>query len=178
MNRWTLYFIIYAIAWILNIFIAPIYSLFTAKGWPSWGYWLQTPDNLPQGDRQFMSKGAPFLGVGHKGVKARINRTWWLYRNPLVGFCVSVLGYAPSVLDESRASGDMRVGDKRKVAGLFIQKIYRNGSLVAFQYYYVKKWTENHCFRARIGWKLSSWPEPKMNKHFAFVCAITPWKAW
>lgn len=176
MIKWFGCFIIYAIAWVLNIFIAPIYSLFTAQGWPKFGYWLQTPDNLPQGDRQYMSEGAPFVGVGHRGVKAWINRTFWMYRNPLVGMAVSLLGHKPSVLDTIESSGNPRVGDKRKVEGAYIQRVYRNGNLYAFQVYYVKKWSETKCFRARIGWKLSSWPEPKMNGQYAFVMAITPLK--
>jgi hypothetical protein len=34
MGRWFLYLAIYIVAWVLNWFIAPIYSLFTANGWP------------------------------------------------------------------------------------------------------------------------------------------------
>jgi hypothetical protein len=178
MIRWFAYLIVYLIVWALNWFIAPVYSLFTAKGWPTWGKWLITPDNVSCGDRQYMREGAPFVGIGHKGIKSWINRTFWLYRNPLVGFAVDVLGYKRSDDDRMIAVGNPRVGDKRKVEGLFSQYVYRDGKLVAFQHYYIKRLAKDKCFRARIGWKLSSWPYPKMSDKFAFVCAITPWKAW
>jgi hypothetical protein len=178
MINWILCLIAYLFVWVANWFIAPVYSLFTAKGWPGWGKWLQTPDNSCIGDRQYIREGAPFTGIGHRGWKAWINRTFWLYRNPMMGFAVNQLGYKPSVLDNIISSGNPRVGDKRKVEGLFSQYVYRNSKLVAFQHYFVYQWTETKCFRARIGWKLSSWPHPKNGGKYQFVCAVTVWKAW
>lgn len=170
--------IVYVICWVLNLFVAPVYSLFTANGWLSWDKWLLTPDNAVIGDRQYIREGAPFTGLGHRGWRAWINRTFWLYRNPLVGFAVNVLGYKKSDEDRMIAVGNPRVGDKRKVEGLFSQYVYRNGKLYAFQHYYVKKLTETKCFRVRIGWKLSSWPYPKMSNRFAFVVTVQIWKQW
>ena len=179
MGRWFLYLAIYIVAWVLNWFIAPVYSLFTDNGWPSWGSWLQTPDNnTPHGDEQFMREGAPFAGLGHKGLKAWINRTSWLYRNPLMGFCVDVLGFEPDIMDRCYSTGNPKVGDKRKVEGLFSQEVVRGLDEVAFQHYYVHKWTENYCFRARVGWKLSSWPIPKNGGKYQFCVAIAPVKKY
>jgi hypothetical protein len=176
MIKWVFSLALYLIFWCANWFIAPIYSLFTAKGWPIWGKFLQTPDNLPVGDRQFLREGAPYPGIFHTGWKAWVNRTAWLYRNPMMGLSVDTLGYKPLPHDSILSCGNPRVGDKRKVEGLFSQYVYRQGKLVAFQHYYIKRWSETKCSRLRVGYKLSSWPNPKNNGKYQFVFAPTPWK--
>jgi hypothetical protein len=179
MIRYFVCLSIYLVAYLLNLVVAPIYSLFTANGWPTWGYWLQTPDNLPVGDRQYMREGAWFPGLCHSGIKAWVNRSWWItFRNVLLGMAVSLLGFMPKEGDTIVATGDKNVGDKRKVPGVYTQKVYRDGKVVAFQIYCIYRWNDGYCFRARIGWKLSSWPNPKMNDRYAFCVAITPLKKW
>ena len=160
----------------LNWLIAPIYSLFTANGWPTWGKWLQTPDNPPTGDEQFARDGVFFEG---KNLFSRwFNRAHWIIRNALNGFCTDVLGFEPDIIDRCYSIGNPRVGDKRKVEGLFSQDVVRGLDEVAFQHYFIHKWSENYCFRARIGWKLSSWPNPKNGGKYQFVCSITPLKRY
>jgi hypothetical protein len=178
MSRWLLFLVLHIIAWALNWFIAPVYSLFTANGWPARDKWILTPDNLSCGDRQFMREGAPFIGMGHKGIKAWINRTAWLYRNPMMGFAVEVLGFKPSEIDRCYSVGNPLVGDKRKVEGLFSQEVVRGLDEAAFQHYFIYAYNEKYCFRARLGWKLSSWPNPKNGGKYQFVCALTPVKKY
>lgn len=91
--RWAvlavLSILIVPVAWIL----APVLPVFASRdGWlPAWLIWFQTPDNALDGDEQYRTMHAPFIGA-ESGWERYSNRVFWLWRNPAYGFDFIVLG--------------------------------------------------------------------------------------
>jgi hypothetical protein len=140
--------------------LAPLLSLFTAKGWPSWGAWFWTPDNDPYGDRSDWTS----LPVG-----SYWRRVLWLWRNSGYGFdatVVSVKLLDEDVLITSGYANNLGTGPAHPGAGGTQQRqVWRKCEMVAWEWYRVVPYEVNitlfgvHiqrslCVRSRFGWKI------------------------
>jgi hypothetical protein len=154
---WLLLFIVDLLLLPLAYVLAPVLSLFTAKGWPKWGSWFWTYDNEPQGDGGYQRKRAPYPNTSSPW-KLYVNRVCWLWRNPLYGYSKAV-----GVQYETRLSvkivrfwgAGVDTSDKyRRAGGYYAECRNMSGDLVAFELYIVAPWSATRCLRARIGWKI------------------------
>lgn len=138
-------------------FIVPIFTREQVAGLDNytWGGWWGTFDNPPQGDRGYIAKHAPFVGV-LTGWKGYINRVMWMLRNPLYGFAK----YADADYEDSYVlsiKGNPAISDKYGVAG-WMHASLRNkgGRMKAFEWYSVTPWSSRRCLRVRLGWKIKT----------------------
>jgi hypothetical protein len=127
---------------------APVYSLFTASGWPSWGVWFQTYDNPPEGDARHIRT----YGTGY------YQRVLWLWRNPGYGFAkMCSIGYGNGLVIKIVSASGWRdeISDKYGKAGHYLATCRNiDGDLIAFELYIVKPSLFGKCLRVRIGWKI------------------------
>ena len=158
--------------------LAPFLSLRTGDGWPSWGGWFWTWDNPPQGDRGFLTKRAPFPNAV-TGWRGWVNRTAWLWRNPLYGLkrrlAVPLLGDTELPI----ITGDSYISDRYGPPGRRRATIWRDGGIDAFELYIVRpyKLFPNRCLRVRVGWKIGG--DSFLEDGFApLVCVINPFKSY
>lgn len=80
---------------------APVYSLFTADGWPSWGKWFQTYDNPPTGDKRWIRLHPYSTPIG-----LYWRRVTWIWRNPGYGFQkLCSVGYGNGLVVKIKAKG-------------------------------------------------------------------------
>jgi len=158
---------------------APVYSLFTAKGWPSFGRLLQTYDSPPQGDNGFQTNRAPFPNASG-AFKLYVNRVAWLWRNPGYGFSRACsVGYGNGLkVTMPKAKGFRNeISDKYGKAGWYYVECRNiDGELVAFEFYGIFPWPSyTKCLRVRLGWKLLT--DKFQSLGFApMVNTITPYK--
>lgn len=140
---------------LLNFFLAPIVSLFANQvGWlPNWLSWFQTPDNSLDGDGGWQYEHRPYK-TEDKFWHRWWNRTRWLHRNSMYGFAINVLGVTSLPTDQLMVVGDPRVSNRPLFAGLVKRYLLRDNKVIAFQWYYVKPWSEAMCIRINFGWKL------------------------
>jgi hypothetical protein len=138
--------------------LAPIVSLFTARGWPRWGGWLWTYDNPPQGDEGYQKHRAPFTSGYLEPWQLYVNRVFWLWRNPGYGFqkwCG--VGYGNGLVVKIIGDGGFgdRISDKAGRAGWYYAEGWNDfGDVVAFELYVVWPWCRSRCVRIRLGWKI------------------------
>lgn len=121
----------------------------------TWGGWWGTFDNPPQGDRGYITKHAPFVGV-MTGWKGYINRAMWMIRNPLYGFAkCAMVDYEGSYILSIK--GNPSVSDKYGIPG-WMHASLRNkgGRMKAFEWYSVTPWSRHRCLRIRLGWKIKT----------------------
>lgn len=139
----------------LNLFLAPIVALFASEeGWlPSYLSWFQTPDTSLDGDGGYQALHRPFK-VETKSYHRWWNRTRWMYRNSMYGFAIDVLGIKTLPSDLYVCDGSERISNRPLQNGLVRRYLYRDGKLIAFQWYYIKAWSDTRCIRINLGWKL------------------------
>jgi len=169
--------------WALLLFVwwpfAPIVSLFTRKDDWGWFQWFGTWDNPPQGDEGFnkLEHGrTEFPGV-YDGWQGWWNRTRWLWRNPGYGYAKFVSIHENDIL-RMKMYGNQDISDKYGIPGIQWVRAYDDfNEFIAFEFYCVFPYPfrKDKCFRARLGWKLSS---SKLHEYgFAqLVNSIHPWK--
>jgi hypothetical protein len=141
---------------VLNLGLAPLAVPFaTADGWlPHWLWWLQTPDNPLDGDGGWKEEHRRFK-IEDKHWKRWYNRTTWLYRNPMYGFAIDVLGARVRATDTIVVTGDTLTSNRPIHDGLVRRTVLRDGVPIYFQWYCVKRWgTTMRCLRINLGWKL------------------------
>jgi hypothetical protein len=68
-------------------------------------------------------------------------------------------------------NGDRAVSDNPYHSGTCSWKLYRNGKLISFQYYYVGNFSSTKCLRLDAGWKL--WNVENNTKNTIVVSPIT-----
>ena len=143
------------LASVLNYPLAPLAVLFASEdGWlPKWLWWFQTPDNSLDGDGGWKEEHRRFK-VEDRPWKRWYNRTTWLYRNPMYGFAIDVLGAKCLATDLIKVIGDPQVSNRPIHSGLVRRELYRMGVLTYFQWYYVRQWSDTRCIRINLGWKL------------------------
>jgi hypothetical protein len=139
----------------LNFFLAPVVVLFAQNdGWlPRWLWWFQTPDNPLDGDGGWKTEHRRFK-IEDKPWKRWYNRTTWLYRNSMYGFCIDVLGAKTLGTDTLVLTGNRAASDNPFHEGHFHYRLYRDEKLIAFQYHLIWAWSKTRCLRLNIGWKL------------------------
>ena len=143
------------IADVCNYFLAPFVVLFANQdGYlPRYLSWFQTPDNPLDGDGGWQREHRPFK-VQDTKFKQWWNRTRWLYRNSMYGFAINVLGAKTKGTDVLVISGDVKTSNRPLHNGICIRKLYRDGKLIYWQFYFVKSWSDTRCIRINLGWKL------------------------
>jgi hypothetical protein len=139
--------------------LAPVISLFTAKGWPRFGSWFYTYDNPPEGDSGYQAKRAPYI-FGDTPWELYVNRVFWMWRNPLYGFQKSAgIAWDSGLtikLIKSWGEG-IRISDKyQKAGGYYAELIDDFGSVIGFQVYIVAPYFFGRCLRIKAGWKIMS----------------------
>lgn len=143
------------LASVLNLFLAPVVVLFASDdGWlPRSLWWFQTPDNPLDGDGGWKEEHRRFK-VEDAAWKRWYNRTTWLYRNPMYGFSIDVLGAKTLWTDTVILIGDPLVSNRPIHSGLVQRRLIRESKIIYFQWYYVWQWSETRCVRINLGWKL------------------------
>ena len=146
----------------MNIFLAPIVVLFADKsGWlPKWLWWFQTPGDSLYGSTGWQTKDRWFLVEDTKW-KQWLNKVGWLYRNPIYGFAIDVLGIQGEETDTLVITGDVLTSNHNPIHyGSVRYELVRSGKVIAFQVYTVKptSWYNSRYTRTNYGWKLWSFP--------------------
>jgi len=162
----------YLIAWPLT----PIIVLFVKRDGelPNWLYWFTTPDNPKLEEYGWIHESRPFLNESNR-FKRYVNRCFWLWRNSLYGFNESVIGVELGIGREKLITvGDSTVGNLTGVQGIVKRKLYRNGTLIAWQWYWIKQlpFWKRKCIRVNLGYKLWSYGNPKYPVAHA---VLSPW---
>ena len=168
--------------YLINFPLAPIVVLFANKeGWlPTWLWYFQTPDNPLDGDAGWQKK-KPYPKEKNK-YQRWVNRFSWLHRNKLYGFSQAVLGIKYNYdTDTFKCVGDPEIRNTPSPAksGTVRRYLFRNGKLIAFQFYYIrqyKKWPKK-CIRLNIGWKLWNF-ENRRDYAASFVFSPSPWMSY
>lgn len=139
----------------LNLFLAPVVVLFADEaGWlPRWLWWFQTPDNPLDGDGGWKTEHRRYK-IEDKAWKRWYNRTTWLYRNSMYGFCIDILGANVLSTDVLIVTGDLATSNRPLHDGLCQRVVLRDGKPIYFQYYRVLRWSDTYCLRINLGWKL------------------------
>lgn len=133
---------------IIAFILSPVLPFFAIENngmpkLPKWLSWFDTPDNSLNGD----------LGHLNRHLKSSLwwQRTCWLARNRAYNFSIDAIGTTVYVLDTVIDEGDPLVSNRPIHSGWFKQTVVRTG---AFQFYYVKQWSETKCIRLNVGWKI------------------------
>jgi len=139
---------------LVSYLLAPFVALFCNKdgNLPEWLSLFQTYDNTCDGDDGYKEEHR-FFPENANVFQVWANRTGWLWRNPAYGFDM-LLGCNCKIGDMLIISGDRDTGDGPYHAGVCEWKLYRDGKLVAFQWYYVGNFSTTKCLRVNAGWKL------------------------
>lgn len=172
--RWALSALLDLALLVPFLLLAPLLSLFTGGGWPSWGGWFWTHDNPPHGDPKFAA-ACWFPGVT-SGAKGWANRVQWLWRNPLYGLArrlgVEFVGGMVATV------GDTKASDRRGVAGSYFSRYIVDGEVLAFEYYLIKPWGAGRCLRMRLGWKITTARFAGHQKYGIHVISINPFASF
>ena len=159
--------------------IVPVFTREQPAGLDSytWGGWWGTFDNPPQGDRGYIAKHAPFVGV-MTGWKGYLNRVMWMFRNPLYGFAkCAKADYEGSYILSIK--GNPAISDKYGAAG-WMHASLRNkgGRMKAFEWYSVTPWSSSRCLRVRLGWKIKGDKFDEVGEFGALVFTINPFDTY
>jgi hypothetical protein len=154
--------------------LAPVLSLLTARGWPSWGGWFWTPDNDPYGDRSDWTS----LPVG-----SYWRRVLWLWRNPAYGFDSTVLSVPLQHGDMLITNGHANnIGTPSNPAGSGIQTrtVLRDGKPLTWEWYGVFAYTSALCIRGRFGWKIPIGADGGIDptRPATLVCSFNPFMGY
>ena len=142
----------------------------------TWGGWLGTWDNPPQGDAGYNENRAFFKGGYTTGLKGYANRVGWLWRNPGYNFQRKIgMDYPEGDNWELSWVGNHTISDKYEIPGYYFAKLKIDGKTEAFEFYLVKPWLFGKCLRIRLGWKMMT---DKFERYgFAtFVDTVSPLK--
>lgn len=167
--------------------VGPIFlSMFTREGsyhddrdvFYTWGGWLGTWDNPPQGDEGYNENRAFFKGGYTTGWKGYLNRIGWLWRNPGYNFQRKIgQPYPDGDNWELTWTGDENISDKYELPGYYFAKLRVDGKVEAFEFYLVQPWLFGKCLRIRLGWKMMT--DKFARYRFAtFVDTISPLKSY
>lgn len=182
--KWFCLLITNLVTNLLSLPLSPLVALFANDdGWlPKWLYYFQTQDNPIDGDAGYITLYAPYIPVKSK-FQRWWNRTNWLWRNKLYYFSYRVLSvrYNPTK-DLLVNSGNYWVGNGvvgvlgSGKSGLSVAKLYRNGKLIAFKYYYIRQWQKypDKCIRVLLGWKLAGYVDGE-ERVATFGFSPSPW---
>lgn len=111
-----------------------------------------------------------YISIANEGFWSRYY--WLAIRNPLNYFGYLYLGHQVQSHLDDKTNGNFAVGDtKDKCPGLLYNELDN-----IYEYYYIKKWSENKCLRFRMGWKIS---QPILNpqgSYIQWVMVIQPYK--
>lgn len=145
--QWFLYLIVYFVALIITVFITPFLPLFATKEakLPVWLNWFMTPDEDLDGDAGWKSQHSLWLEKLPASMQTYWKRVFWLYRNPLYNFSISVLGVSkdpanPPVLIQ---------GEGFDTKGTFKSRYW-------MVYFMRDNQTTKRRFKVYIGWKLKT----------------------
>lgn len=72
----------------------------------------------------------------------------------MYGFGIDVLGTRLKASDTMLVDGDPDTGNRPLHNGWALYRIYRDGRLIYFQFYFVRAWTATMCLRLNFGWKV------------------------
>lgn len=131
---------------------------------------------------RYFDSADPFIGrdissiqvVNNKGYWSRY--VWLAWRNPINYFGYKILGI---VIDKGAKQtvlkGNTNIGDsKNKNPGLYFTEVEQNGKTY-YEYYYIKKYSSNTCFRFRLGHKLQ---DIHSGEYVQQVFVISPYKSY
>ena len=100
--------------------------------------------------------------------KGWLYRYYWLaFRNPLNYFGYAVLGYKALTDIPSQPIGD----SAGKTAGWFLTELETG----QYEYYFIHKWNDTHCFRFRLGHKLQ---DTKKGEYCQWVMIFQPYRSY
>lgn len=119
---------------------------------PTWLRWFQTDDHDCDGDAAHWLRHP-----GTSCLQCYIRRAAWFFRNTGYGLCINVLGIPVTPADEFAEQGNPDASDTNGISGQVFRRVYRDGKLICFQWYYIKHyalWRIRACVRIGIGWKL------------------------
>ena len=142
---------------IVGRFLAPILPFFAKNdGYlPDWLSWFQTPDNSLDGDKGHWERWPDTSAWG-----TYKRRVAWLLRNVCYGFDISVLGQTTLPGDAFVMLGEDKVQDQPfGHGGYWLKRVYRNGKIVCWHFYFIRQWKTwpDKCIRISMGWKLFSY---------------------
>lgn len=156
---------------IVSPFLVPFAS---DDGWlPSWLWWFQTPDNSLDGDKGWKTEHAQWRFKLSPPLATFVGRVGWLWRNNLYGFSIDVMGAKVKSSDVLVVTGDTATSDNPAHSGSVTRKLYREGELVYFQWYFIYVYGKR-CVRVNLGWKL--WGVNGTDKNIQYVVYVNPLK--
>lgn len=141
--------------------LCPVLPLFANdEGYlPEWLWWFQTPFDTLDGDSGSWERHP---GTGKWQTYWR--RVCWLWRNSAYGFDMRVCGIKVNPDSDTIVhEGNPDIGDKKGKSGKCKWFAYRDGELIAWQWYYIKHYELlgiHKCVRIGFGWKI--WSEEKL----------------
>jgi hypothetical protein len=177
--KYLLFIPISFLMYIQNFFTAPLVVLLSqsdehGQSWltSSWVWW-QTPDNPLEGDEGYRTLHAPFKNPINFFQKY-INKVFWLYRNPMYGFNISVLGQILPDDFKFYSFGNAHTSNRPLSKGIVLRLVYNNTDAWFFQLYIViPYWKNSRCLRLNLGYKI--WESPQPNQYCQYVCSLNPW---
>ena len=171
--RWLLLLPLNIVMLVLAYILAPVLPLFASKdGWlPKWLWWFQTPDNPLDGDAGFLEEHAPFKGEGLPYRQKHINRMFWIWRNPKMGFGMTVMAFTPVEPYTVKRLGGYKDLNGNMEEGWYLVTITNPNGKSAWQLFIVHFWNPKAFCKINVGWKL--WSAPAVCQ---YVCS--PTKVW
>lgn len=155
--HWLSFLLIYFAALIICVIVTPFLPAFATKDGklPKWLKWFDTPDNSLDGDSGWKEKHSLWVKVLPEWTQTYVARVFWLYRNPLYGFSISVLGAPKDKFRQPILEGK----------GFDVKGTYKS------HYWMVYFMRDDHVkkrrFKVYIGWKLKA--EGFEKYQFAFL---------
>jgi len=162
--KYLAFLILDLLAGVVNLVLAwPVAACAGVDGWlPKWLWWFQTPGDSLNGSIGWQTKDRWFL-TQDIWYKRWVNRVGWLYRNPMYGFAIEVLGAQALTGDTLTVMGDSETGNHSPLHPGWVRYVLvRNGRPVYFQFYLVWPWCSTRYLRLNLGWKL--WSMPTLDK--------------
>jgi len=171
--RWLALLPLNIVVDVLAFILAPVLPLFASKdGWlPKWLWWWQTPDNPLDGDAGFLAEHAPYKGTNLPWWKVHINRTFWQWRNPAMGFGMTVMSFTPQEPYIMRRLGGEKTITGDMSEGWYFVVVTNPDGKTAWQFFLVHWWTPTAFAKINIGWKL--WSAPNVCQY-----VFAPTKLW
>ncbi len=159
--KWVLLLIPSYLMAIIGRILAPVLPFFASdSGWlPKWLDWFQTPFDCIDGDDGHLERWP-----GTDAWSTYKRRVAWLLRNVAYGFDMRVCGIKVNPdSDQIVYEGNPDIGDNTGISGKCKWFAYRDGELIAWQWYYVKHYEIfgiHKCVRIGFGWKI--WNDEKL----------------
>lgn len=165
----------YATAIIGRLF-APFVVLFATKDdhLPKWLSWFDTPDNPLSGDGGWKTEHMQWRFKFPPMIARYLGRVGWLWRNNMYGFDIDVMGAKVLATDTLVVTGDIATSDRPGHSGSVTRKLYRDGKLIYWQWYFIHIYAPGRCVRVNLGWKL--WGVNGSDKNIQYTVYINPVK--